>query len=77
MQGLDPDNVSCLTMQDASTSAAAAKVTLASAPALVCEVAENCCALYLAAQSDVQPSMYIAMAATLLTPLYMFVLIRW
>ncbi|WIA44443.1 hypothetical protein OEZ86_007198 [Tetradesmus obliquus] len=61
--------------QDATISAAAAKFTLALAPALFMDAADQCCRRYLSAQAVVQPLMVVTLIATLLTPLYLWLFV--
>jgi MATE family multidrug resistance protein len=62
-------------VQDATISAAAAKFTLALAPALFMDAADQCCRRYLSAQAVVQPLMLVTLIATLLTPLYLWLFV--
>ncbi|KAF6260291.1 mate-domain-containing protein [Scenedesmus sp. NREL 46B-D3] len=61
--------------QDATISATAAQFTLALAPALFMDAADQCCRRYLSAQAVVQPLMVVTLIATLLTPLYLWLFV--
>jgi MATE family multidrug resistance protein len=63
--------------QDATIAAAASKCLIALAPALVFEATDQCCRLYLAAQSVVQPAVVTTLTATLLTPIYLHICCKW
>lgn len=61
--------------QDAAIASAASRFTLALAPALFMDAADQCCRRYLAAQAVVQPLMVVTLLATLLTPLYLWLFV--
>eukprot|EP00877_Chromochloris_zofingiensis_P011101 jgi/Chrzof1/6244/Cz17g17070.t1 len=58
--------------QDPVIAKAAGSFTLALAPALVMDAADQCCRRYLSAQAVVQPLMLVTLFATLLTPMYLW-----
>ena len=58
--------------QDPDIARAAAQFTLLLAPCLIIDGFEQCLRRYLAAQSVVQPLMFVTFLATLLTPLYLW-----
>ncbi|KAF8060322.1 DTX16 [Scenedesmus sp. PABB004] len=61
--------------QDPTISASAARFTLALAPALFMDAADQCCRRYLSAQAVVQPLMLVTLIATLLTPLFLWLFV--
>ncbi|GAX82606.1 hypothetical protein CEUSTIGMA_g10032.t1 [Chlamydomonas eustigma] len=58
--------------QDPDIAKAAGHFTVLLAPALIMDGVDQCCRRYLAAQSVVQPQMFITVMATLLTPLFLW-----
>lgn len=67
--------LSLLALQDPGIAAAAHKLILTLGPALFLDAADQCCRRYLSAQAIVQPLMFVTCAATLLTPLYLWIFI--
>lgn len=58
--------------QDPEISKAAGRFTVLLAPALIMDGIDQCCRRYLAAQSVVQPQMFVTFLATLLTPTFLW-----
>eukprot|EP00879_Flechtneria_rotunda_P031346 GHRR01034232.1.p1 GENE.GHRR01034232.1~~GHRR01034232.1.p1 ORF type:complete len:537 (+),score=144.16 GHRR01034232.1:73-1683(+) len=64
--------------QDVRIAAAASRFTLALAPALFMDAADQCCRRYLSAQAVVQPLMFATLLATLLTPVFLWLFVaKW
>lgn len=58
--------------QDPEIARMAGRFTVLLAPALIMDGIDQCCRRYLAAQSVVQPQMFVTFMATLLTPLFLW-----